>query len=1003
VTIEVVSASAGSGKTHFLAEQVSSAVAQGTARPEAVLAVTFTTRAANELRMRLRSKVDATLGAPAGIEHARIGTVHAVASGWLRDLAFELGTSPNLRVLSEPESRELFRTAIDEAVALEDADRTFMRRLTPRDWSDVAFDLATHARANRIPSHELPRHADHSIRTILAALPPPTNPTDLAALHSALDELVAIPTDSALAATTRQIATDARSRLKSRAAPAWDLLDRLSTLDGAAPQRDACDRIRELAGAYITDPEFGGNVVSCISHAFLVAARALETYSARKRAGGVVDFTDLEEQFLAALERPEIAEIIHRELDLFVVDELQDSSPLQVALFLRLASLAKRSIWVGDLKQAIFGFRGTDPRLMAGLVRGLSDAPRVLDRSWRSRAPLVDVTNHVFSPPFEAAGVPTSQVALIPASPTDDRALGVYVERWRVHGDNRAAQHEALASLVTKFLSDHTVKVRDVVGTARSVQPEDVAILCRTQATCFEVAQNLRLAGHDVAGPTTLDAAPEVMLVIAILRLAVDAEDRIAHAEIARILDEHPDGSTWASTAFDPPAEGWWLERGSSSSSVCARLDEILARPELRELAAAWGKASTRMARLELLRQRAYAYESSVAEGSIAGFLEWVSRTSDASSVPRVPPAPDRVNVLTWHGSKGLEWPVVVLYDLHRIPSSTPCGVVVDGPADVDASAPLRERLLRFWPQAVSERQTRGPFATAMASAAEGLAAARVRSEEELRLLYVAWTRARDRLALAARPSRLSEGVLSLLQSRGLPLVREPMVRATWGRKSFEVVVRDSGPLVLPNTFEPEQVPLRHARERRPATVAPSERTGEGEVLSVDELGVEISFGTAPTRALGIALHEVLTLVAMDSSKEAFEPLVVGALRRHSLDDHLLAPIVTVIDRFLSWVRAHPPATLLCNVPVEAPLADGSRVVGEADLILRGAADFAVLDHKLHIAAREDALRWAASAAAQLDHYAAIATEAWRQPCRARYVHLPAQGLVVRVAPPSSR
>ncbi len=999
MSIEVVSASAGSGKTHFLAEEVARAVAEGTARPHAVLAVTFTTRAANELRARLRARVESTGGVGHGIELARIGTVHSVAAGWLRDLALELGTSPELDVLSESAAKVLFHEALDEATAVDvDEDRSFMRRLSPQTWAELAFDVATQARANRIAPSELGEHAERSLASILAALPAPADRVDLAKLRSALAALAEVSVDSATGESTRQLAADALARLSSPRPVSWDLLDRLSTLDGAAAQRDACVRVRRIACSYVADPDFGADIRAATHHVVGAASRALDAYAAMKRARAVVDFTDLEERFVSALELPTGAAMVGSELDLFVVDELQDSSPLQVELFVRLASLARRTIWVGDMKQAIFGFRGTDPRLMAGLIHEVGGSPRILGQSWRSRPPLVDITNHVFTPPFEASGFPPAQITLTPARPADDRALGVFVERWRVHGDNRAAQHEALASLVTKFLADKQVRVRDTNGAARPAQPGDLAILCRTQATCLAVAQNLRASGHEVAGPAVLDAAPEVMLVLAMLRLTVDANDRLAHAEVARILDERPDGAHWAARAFDQPDAGWWLERRSDSASVCVRLDEILARPELRELIAAWGSSATRMARLELVRQRAHAYERAVREASIAGFLEWVLSADEQGAVaPRVASAPDRVNVLTWHASKGLEWPVVVLYDLHHVPTSSPCGATVDGPSTVDASHPLRGRTLRYWPQAVSERQTTGPFATAMAASAEGRAAAQLRAEEELRLLYVAWTRARDRLVLAARPSRLTEGALAVLQQRGVPLVREPMVRATWGRKSFDIVVRESGPTVVATPSRVREVPTRHAVDRYPARVAPSNAVGLGRVVAVEELGPALDFGpTSSARIVGNALHELVAATESDTV-EARRAAAASAVRRNGLDEAALDALLAATDRFVRWTRTQTGSVAIAAVPVETPLDGRGRLVGEADLVLRGPDSFSVLDHKLHIATREGALVAAAAAAPQLRDYASICARAWAVPCRSLYVHLPAQGLVAQV------
>jgi ATP-dependent exoDNAse (exonuclease V) beta subunit len=82
-----------------------------------------------------------------------------------------------------------------------------------------------------------------------------------------------------------------------------------------------------------------------------------------------------------------------------MVDEFQDTNPIQLSLFLALNELVGRSIWVGDSKQAIYRFRGTDPLLMNEVV-SLIGKTKILDCSWRSRKKLVEFTNAIFSEVF---------------------------------------------------------------------------------------------------------------------------------------------------------------------------------------------------------------------------------------------------------------------------------------------------------------------------------------------------------------------------------------------------------------------------------------------------------------------------------------------------------------------------------------------------------------------------------------------------------------------------
>ena len=123
---------------------------------------------------------------------------------------------------------------------------------------------------------------------------------------------------------------------------------------------------------------------------------------------GAIDFVDQEVLALELLTRPELVERLRGEIDLVLVDEFQDTSPLQLAIFLALAELAPRSVWVGDQKQSIFGFRGTDPALMDAAIDAIlgGDEPETLTTSYRSRRQLVALTSDVFVEPFGSRSIP---------------------------------------------------------------------------------------------------------------------------------------------------------------------------------------------------------------------------------------------------------------------------------------------------------------------------------------------------------------------------------------------------------------------------------------------------------------------------------------------------------------------------------------------------------------------------------------------------------------------
>ena len=165
---------------------------------------------------------------------------------------------------------------------------------------------------------------------------------------------------------------------------------------------------------------------------FEFAARTLTLYQERKGERGLLDFVDLEQFTLELLQKPAVAEVIREEFDLLVVDEFQDTNPIQLALFIGLAALVKHgAVWVGDIKQAIYGFRGSDPALMDAVLASVaSERMPTLGITYRARPELVQIFNDLFIPAFARdLGLPKEDVELRANRPLNP-ALPAPLEFW---------------------------------------------------------------------------------------------------------------------------------------------------------------------------------------------------------------------------------------------------------------------------------------------------------------------------------------------------------------------------------------------------------------------------------------------------------------------------------------------------------------------------------------------------------------------------------------------
>jgi len=1036
--IEILAAGAGTGKTHELAELLERAVREEGVRPHAVLATTFTNKAAAELHARVRTRLLASgMGdAAQGLAAARIGTVNAVCGRIVTEAAFELGLSPRLVVLDESAAR----VALAEAISTVAGDRAaeaarLAERLGSRDepwnWRQAVFQILDLSRANAIQPESFATCAQRSwdgFAELLEAGQEDAETLDLG-LRDALRGFVggvdrSIDT-TAKTATALATAESALRRLEASVPLRWSDWTRLATsgMEAAKKSEPLASPVREAAKLFHRHQRLREDVRHAIELVFAIAADALAAYAEHKRVRGVLDFTDQEVQALRALSMPEPRERLRDELDLVLVDEFQDTSPLQLRIFLELAQLARRSVWVGDQKQAIYGFRGTDPALMDAAIAAIlkGDEPRTLADSWRSRPELVRLTSDVFVPPFAAQGLPEARVRLRPKFDEEAAGLGPVVERWNLDAKNKEDDAKATASGVAELLVDETARIRVGKDGSRRPRPGDIAVLCLSNDQCSAVAGALADLGLPAALATSgLLSTPEAQVISAGLALWCDTSDRLALSTLARLCSFPPDGDAWFEAMLDPA----WREAFSKLPAAKAVIDARQAMPHAGALAAfdavlhaldvrdhclRWGGSAGRLANLEALRAHAVGYvETALASGTgctPAGLLAWFTGLAAAEEDRRAPLPGEAVHVGTWHGAKGLEWPVTVLADLSKNRGASPLGVQIRSDADeIDLADPLARRWIRYWPQPFDPRQTKHAFATALDGHASMQEAKERRRREDLRLLYVGWTRAKDRVVLADRAGKLASGILALLTAKdGGWLLTDGETPTTWAGRRVELAVRDPVPLEgeIVQPTPGDGCVAAGVREHPLAFVRPSDLTGDGVVVAVHEIGRRLPLNGSPDMAdLGSAVHGFLAADRPELRPEERCALGDGLLRRWGVRSALEPErLLQASDNLRGWIAIHSPgAAWRRELPVARRLDDGAVLRGRIDLVLETDASVVVIDHKTFPGDRDAMFKRACGHVAQLDAYARSVRADERRRIEL-LVHLPIVGTVVEVRP----
>jgi len=1050
--VELILAGAGTGKTTRLARELQQALESGDVRPHAVLATTFTRQAAAELAERARTRL-LTAGRHEDaqrLQAARIGTVNAVCGRLVEQFAFELGLSPDVRVIDEPTAaRTLARALATVASPAEQRRLADLRtRMVELDTDLIVARIVAAARANGLDAAAVEASGVRSVasaREVLGKPAPDGDALDQALVDGMTALADAVPRDASTKGAKRaaQRCRDELAKLERGHAPPWSTWATLAKLDPTKAYQRAAAPLHEAAAAHDVHPRRHADVVDAIELTFSLAAKTLAAYDGLKRAWGVIDFADQERHALTLLRRADVAGQLRDELDLVLVDEFQDTSPLQLAIFLKLAEIAPRSIWVGDQKQSIYGFRGTDPELMNATIAllerrdpGFVDdtlsalfeqtAPQTLHESWRSRPLLVALTSEVFCDAFALHGMPRDRVHLTPGLHEDAPELGSIVELWNLQIPDKRRTTDyalALATAIDTMLTEGA-NVRDpATGVTRPATLADVAVLARRKKVCAELAAALEARGRRVVLPRPgLLATAEGRVALAALRRWVDPNDALAAAELARVLHHPNDPDVWLSRLIERSkdaeapvdASTQALDRARAqlaSADPLTALEACIAAIDLRDHCRSWGEARQRLGNLDALAGHAQAYvdrcRAERGAPTVTGLLAYLDELGDAEQDEQAVLAGDEaITLSTWHAAKGLEWPITILFDLEWVPFGDANLVEVESASDgLDLRDPLQGRWIRFIPTPYQWNQTT-PFSRRLATQSFSRRSTERSEREQLRLLYVAWTRARDRLVLAGDPSKMFDSVLArLADGDGAMITRPSGEEVVWGRIRFPLPQHTFGiGDVHPRSTVPgHRYPPREPRDHPPAWCHPSGEHGVGRLVSVHQIGPEhplVGHDLPPAR-VGDAVHAFFAADDATRPVPAREGFAQTILDRFEVAAPGLAShLVAAADALDGWVGSQWPG---CRWRREAPVwhtrPSGTVIRGIVDRLVEHPSGVAIVDHKTLLGTTERALADSVLFFGPLAAYGEAVTGALELPLLGCFVHLPLAGRIVELAP----
>ena len=512
-----------------------------------------------------------------------------------------------------------------------------------------------------------------------------------------------------------------------------------------------------------------------------------EFYAAEKARRGLVDFSDLEHMAVRLLvgedgQPTELARQWSTRYDEIMVDEYQDTNEVQNAIFSALSKDGTNLFMVGDVKQSIYRFRLADPTIFLGKYRSFKPYTEaregeerrvILSRNFRSRPEVLEGCNDLFravmSVPFGEMEYSDDQ-ALYPGAPFQPDST-YCVELDALDGDidgEEGAEKVSRDLLEARFaarrirdLLDQNFPVSDGEEGTRPVRPSDIVILLRSPNTVLRhYARALgerdilweAEGGGDFFGSTEISVALSLLQIvdnprqdvplISVLRSPVYgfSADRLAQIRAAS-----PDTDFYAALAADDGedskaflAELDDLRFGSGDMSSHQLLWHIYDRTNLLGIFGAMEEGETRQGNLLALAELARQFEGAGHKG-LFRFLTYLTRLRENGNT-LMPPTPGRtgggVRIMSIHKSKGLEFPMVLLCGLARRLNRE------------DMSRPiLFHPKLGVGPKGLDvERGIEYPTLARMAVARQ---LEREMMAEELRLLYVAMTRAKEKLILS--------------------------------------------------------------------------------------------------------------------------------------------------------------------------------------------------------------------------------------------------------------
>jgi ATP-dependent exoDNAse (exonuclease V) beta subunit len=834
--VTYINAGAGSGKTYTLTTLLAEELSKNKVNPSQVILTTFTELAAAEFREKAReqilaSKAENKLETAAQIDGAVIGTVHSMAFHFIRKFWYLLDYGADIQPISERDDDFYMSQSLARIVQKRDVGGNLVHGQHLKNFQNFRdhFNIMDGSRPDYLfwqpilrsmvekmeyyEVSDIKESINKSVDTLKDVFSGP-------ALGLNLKDEIVVYLKKYNAILQKETSDTAKRQSQEISSLLNDFDFNAVTGLGMVKNPVKPAKIESLCPGYDDFKNKVNGIPTSVSHLdilipfvtsiFELAEVWRDDFKTYKQNNHIISYNDMEQLFLWLItEKDEVKEYIKEHYRLVMVDEFQDSNPIQLKIFNQLSELVGdngdgRSYWVGDPKQSIYGFRGADTELINEVskqkefifynddkwhVEPNGFGTKRLTHSWRSRAKLVRLVNDTFLKPFMADGIEEKLITLEPHFASDDPDVSYNpLIHWECKEGNKENAAAALADKVKELLaSDLKVHHDKLDKPVSGIQPYDVAILCRKNTDAKEIVKALRKKGVAVSEPEdAIMQRVEVQLVVTLLQYMQNPTNKHVRADLLRLLEgmrteeilihrinylqELAEKNPGISDEDLKKKDDWLnsdvlfknldaLTERFQHLSIPEMVDGLIYECDIPALANSWGDGAIRRQNLSTLRKLAADYDQRCLQmglgASVTGFIYFLNSTEPDKS-------PDNhsnsVKVLTYHGSKGLEWSTVILSSLSNdalddaecIKKSFMRVLEVD--KKTTSGDPFhKDYYLHFFPYTLKNHSYTTKPAEGLIEKIKGLPSLytdiqkKVQSEER-RLMYVGMTRAKDRL-----------------------------------------------------------------------------------------------------------------------------------------------------------------------------------------------------------------------------------------------------------------